>query len=103
ILFAVMLTGPVYWPRRLWVLGWCLVSLVGGWVWLVVWLCGGYSGRVTPGSVPIPVAKPASADGTALQGVWETRSLPHDHASYHHPAPFFLLFCVCGVVRWLVG
>ena len=32
---------------------------------------GGHSGEVTPGSVPIPVAKLASADGTALFSVGE--------------------------------
>ena len=32
---------------------------------------GGHSGEVPPGSVPIPVAKLASADGTALFSVGE--------------------------------
>ena len=40
--------------------------------WLVqIGFRGGHSGEVTPGSVPIPVAKLASADGTALFSVGE--------------------------------
>ena len=38
--------------------------------------CGGYSGRETPGPIPNPEAKPASADGTALDRVWESKSPP---------------------------
>lgn len=37
---------------------------------------GGYGGRGTPGPIPNPVAKPSCADGTALDRVWESRSLP---------------------------
>ena len=43
--------------------------------------CGGG----TPGYIPNPVVKPASADGTALVAGWESRSSPRD---------FFLLFAV---------
>src|SRR5699024_11580930 len=38
---------------------------------------GGHSGRETPGPIPNPEAKPASADGTALVRVWECRSPPN--------------------------
>ncbi len=37
---------------------------------------GGHSGRETPGPIPNPEAKPASADGTAPEGVWESRTPP---------------------------
>jgi hypothetical protein len=37
---------------------------------------GGHSGRETPGLIPNPEAKPASADGTALVRVWESRTPP---------------------------
>jgi hypothetical protein len=37
---------------------------------------GGHCGRGTPGPIPNPVAKPSSADGTALARVWESRSPP---------------------------
>jgi hypothetical protein len=35
-----------------------------------------YSGGETPGHIPNPEAKPASADGTALEMVWESRTPP---------------------------
>ena len=44
--------------------------------------CGGHSGRVTPGLIPNPVAKPASADGTALEGVWESKTPPQLNIDY---------------------
>ena len=37
---------------------------------------GCHSGGETPGSIPNPVAKLASADGTALGRVWESRTQP---------------------------
>src|ERR1700742_4089241 len=37
---------------------------------------GGYRGRVTPVPIPNTEVKPATADGTACAGVWESRSLP---------------------------
>ena len=37
---------------------------------------GDHSGRETPGPIPNPEAKPASADGTALVTVWESRTSP---------------------------
>ena len=37
---------------------------------------GGNRGRVTPVPIPNTEVKPATADGTACAGVWESRSLP---------------------------
>lgn len=37
---------------------------------------GGHRGRVTPVPIPNTEVKPATADGTACVGVWESRSLP---------------------------
>jgi hypothetical protein len=39
---------------------------------------GDSSGGGTPGPIPNPVVKPASADGTWLETAWESRSLPRD-------------------------
>src|SRR3954451_21867685 len=38
---------------------------------------GGYSVRETPGPIPNPEAKPDSADGTATEGLWESRTPPN--------------------------
>jgi hypothetical protein len=37
---------------------------------------GGYSGGVTPVPVPNTVVKASSADGTAPEKEWESRTLP---------------------------
>src|SRR5262245_63082271 len=37
---------------------------------------GGHSGGETPGPIPNPEAKPSSADGTAPERVWESRTPP---------------------------
>ena len=37
---------------------------------------GGHRGRVTPVPIPNTEVKPATADGTACAGAWESRSLP---------------------------
>jgi hypothetical protein len=37
---------------------------------------GGYGGGETPGPIPNPEVKPSSADGTALETVWESRTPP---------------------------
>jgi hypothetical protein len=39
-------------------------------------LPGGHRSRVTPVPIPNTEVKPATADGTASAGVWESRSLP---------------------------
>src|SRR6476620_5390955 len=49
-----------------------------GWCWVgTIYLdsvVGGLSGGGTPGPIPNPEAKPSSADGTALDRVWESRT-----------------------------
>src|SRR5437879_4614843 len=37
---------------------------------------GGHSGGETPGPIPNPEVKPSSADGTAPETVWESRTPP---------------------------
>ena len=37
---------------------------------------GGYGGRVTPDPIPNSVVKPSSADGTAGETLWESRTPP---------------------------
>jgi hypothetical protein len=41
---------------------------------------GGHGERETPGSIPNPEAKPLSADGTALETGWESRTPPDNHS-----------------------
>ena len=44
---------------------------------IVSWVCvGGFSVEGTPGPVPIPVAKLDCADGTAIVGLWESKTPP---------------------------
>ena len=38
---------------------------------------GGFSVRETPGPIPNPEAKLDSADGTATEGLWESRTPPN--------------------------
>ena len=42
----------------------------------VPWTCGGHGGGETPGPISNPEVKPSSADGTARETVWESRSPP---------------------------
>ena len=73
---------------------------------VVEWVCvGGFSVKGTPGPVPIPVAKFDCADGTAIVGLWESKTPPTLITSYAcgvcrilqrrrrkpHPTPFFML------------
>ena len=44
--------------------------------WLSIKVSGGYSGGVTPVSIPNTEVKPTSADGTWDVGPWESRTLP---------------------------
>ena len=37
---------------------------------------GGHSERETPGPIPNPEVKPFSADGTATERLWESRTPP---------------------------
>src|SRR4051794_14394182 len=39
---------------------------------------GGHGERETPGNIPNPEAKPLSADGTALETGWESRTPPNN-------------------------
>ena len=43
---------------------------------------GGFSVKGTPGPVPIPVAKFDCADGTAIVGLWESKTPPTLLTSY---------------------
>jgi hypothetical protein len=54
---------------------------------------GDFSGGDTPGSIPNPVVKPASADGTWGVAPWESRSLPRE---------FFFVCAFCGIVLKLL-
>src|SRR5437660_9977420 len=47
---------------------------------------GGHGERETPGLIPNPEAKPLSADGTALETGWESRTPPDNH-SQEGPQP----------------
>ena len=56
------------------------------------WVCrttrqryGGHSEGETPGPIPNPEAKPLSADGTARETVWESRTPPDNHSHKGHP------------------
>lgn len=80
---------------------------------VALWGYGGYSGRETPGDIPNPVVKLASADGTASLGVWESRSPPDIFCDWlgvgvvpgcgvQPPHPFFVPFsadAAGGLVR----
>ena len=46
---------------------------------------GGHGERETPGNIPNPEAKPLSADGTALETGWESRT-PPDNTSRRGPS-----------------
>src|SRR5690606_17379663 len=54
----------------------------------------GHSERETPGHIPNPEAKPLSADGTALETVWESRTPPDKHSQrapdHHGQGPFVM-------------
>ena len=41
---------------------------------------GGHSERETPGPIPNPEVKPFSADGTAAERLWESRTPPDIHS-----------------------
>src|SRR6185369_201844 len=64
-------------------------SSLGGWGWWrITRQCfGGFSGEGTPGPIPNPEAKFSSADGTAREAGWESRSPPNNPSRTppHHP------------------
>ena len=55
-------------------------------------LSGGYGGGVTPLPIPNREVKPSSADGTARETVWESRSPPgvNRRAPRANGGPFFV-------------
>ena len=76
---------------------------------VVSWVCvGGFSVEGTPGPVPIPVAKLDCADGTAIVGLWESKT-PPTHKKLHkcgvcqnpprrreaHPTHILCPFSIC--------
>ena len=54
------------------------------------WSLGDWSGKGTPGNIPNPEVKLASADGTWGATPWESRSLPRDF-SFKYPNKTFSL------------
>ena len=54
-------------------------------------LSGGYGGGETPLPIPNRAVKPSSADGTARETVWESRSPPgvNEKAPWETTGPFF--------------
>jgi hypothetical protein len=60
-------TNPL--PTHVWVTGFARDTVSQSY--------GGHSGGETPGPIPNPEAKPSSADGTALDRVWESRTPPN--------------------------
>ena len=55
---------------------------------------GGHSGGETPGPIPNPEAKPSSADGTALDRVWESRTPPNTISQNTPRPPGPGVFCI---------
>jgi hypothetical protein len=53
---------------------------------------GGYGEGETPGPIPNPVVKPFSADGTALETVWESRTPPDTYIDQESPPGFWRAF-----------
>src|SRR6478752_4646335 len=59
---------------------------------------GGHSDRETPGPIPNPEVKPASADGTAPERWWESRTPPNILSNRGHPRGGL---CCVGGPDWL--
>src|SRR6478735_5300127 len=59
---------------------------------------GGHSERETPGPIPNPEVKPFSADGTATERLWESRTPPDILSSRATPSGV-ALFRISGHVR----
>ena len=78
---------------------------------------GGHRGRVPPVPIPNTEVKPASADGTACVGAWESRSLPgiFPKARFRDEAGFFVFCrrladkdgpgagCLARIATWMWG
>src|SRR5215211_9559899 len=58
---------------------------------------GGHGERETPGHIPNPEAKPLSADGTALETGWESRTPPDNHSKRGSEPLALAPVCVCPV------
>ena len=52
---------------------------------------GGHSERETPGPIPNPEVKPFSADGTATERLWESRTPPDNSSQQPHRTAVGLL------------
>ena len=66
----------------------------GVWGVVVSKVCvGGFSVEGTPGPVPIPVAKLDCADGTAIVGLWESKTPPT------HQKLNIYIICVWGAPK----
>jgi hypothetical protein len=73
---------------------------------LVRWFSGGLGEEETPGPIPNPEAKLFSADGTALEGVWESRTPPEfTYSKGFHPTvePLTALYGFVYAARLLIG
>ena len=62
---------------------------------------GGHRSRVTPVPIPNTEVKPATADGTARAGGWESRSLPGIYSK--SPSPHDLGFFVVHAIAATAG
>ena len=62
---------------------------------------GGHSDRETPGPIPNPEVKPASADGTATERLWESRTPPN--TLHQQRPPHGGLCCIYRGLSHLVG
>ena len=62
--------------------------------------CGGYSVRETPGPIPNPEAKPDSADGTAHESVWESKTPPQNQLQRKEETtkPWSPFFCIHDIL-----
>ena len=60
---------------------------------------GGHSERETPGPIPNPEVKPFSADGTATERLWESRTPPDIHFRRGHPQGWPLRYLRSPVSR----
>ena len=67
---------------------------------------GGHGERETPGPIPNPEVKPFSADGTATERLWESRTPPDILLTRGHPlrvAPGVISGVISGWVARVLG
>ena len=81
---VVLLASTVHIPATTLCCSHCGVdrSKAGSWGWCGVPVVT--AERETPGPIPNPEAKPSSADGTATEGSWESRTPPELHTTPTH-------------------